>query len=158
MRYTFGRCVMLKAVLADFLPLIAALSLAAATYILRERHRRRTRIDPARPDLTLAEITTEHLPEPGNLHELRRQILHHATVALYLENILDLHCADPAPEDWFEHYRAMAAPFIREKLHAAHESQANLVEIYTALLQDLQKRLLRSRPKKRFVPPFRLPA
>ena len=174
--------------LADFVPLIAALILAAAIYVLRERHRRRTRIDPPRPDLTLAELTADPLPEPQNLSELRRQILHHATVALYLETILDLHCADPAlepqireqidtaaarwqtlreyarlkyddaaPEDWFEHYRALARPFIREKLHAAQESQTNLVEIYTALLQELQKRLLQSRPKERYVPPDLLP-
>ena len=175
---------MLKAVFADFVPLIAALGIAAVIYALRERQRRRMRIDPARPDLTLAEITAEQLPEPQNLHELRLQIVHHATAALYLETILECQYAEPelepqlrrqiagatarwqalreygrlkyddaAPEDWFEHYRATAAPFLREKLHAARESQANLAEIYNQLLQDLQKRLLQSRPKKRFVPP-----
>jgi hypothetical protein len=180
---------MLKAVFADFIPLIAALILAAAIYTLRERHRRRTRINPPQPDLKLAEITPEPLPEPQNLHELRRQILHHATLALYLETILELDWVEPslepqitqkvavaaerwqtlreyarlkyddaAPEDWFEHYRALAAPFIREKLHAAKESHTSLVEIYNALLQDLQQSLLQSRPKQRYVPPDLLPA
>ena len=64
---------------------------------------------------------------------------------------------DAAPEDWFEHYRAVALPFIREKLHAAKVSQTSLAEIYSALLQDLQRRLLQSRPKQRYVPPDLLP-
>jgi hypothetical protein len=179
---------MLRAVFADFLPLVAALGIAAAIYLLRERHRRRTRINPSRPDLTLAEITAEQLPEPQNLYELRLQILHHATAALYLETILELQYCDPAvaprlreqvelatarwqalreygrlkyddaaPEDWFEQYRAVAAPFIRERLHAARQSQTPLVQIYAELLRDLQKRLLQSRPKKRYVPPDLLP-
>jgi hypothetical protein len=170
--------------LADFIPLMAALVIAAAIYVLRERYRRRTRVNPARPDLRLAEITPEELPEPQDLQELRRQILHHATVTLYLEAVLELQRCEPgiepllreeivrgttrwqalreygrlkyddlAPEDWFEHYRAIAAPYIHEKVNAARESQTTLVEIYTELLRDLQSRLLGSPPKKRYAPP-----
>jgi hypothetical protein len=40
---------------ADFVPLVAALMVAAAVYVLRERHRRRTLVNPLRPDLMLPE-------------------------------------------------------------------------------------------------------
>ena len=103
--------------LRDFLPLIAALMVAAGIYIARERHRRRTTINPARPDLTMAEawqlwldsgertpakqveeqavpslLETERVLGRSDhpLRQLRSEILRDATTSLYLELILEL--------------------------------------------------------------------
>jgi hypothetical protein len=103
---------MLKAV-ADLFPLIAALAIAAAIYILRERRRQRTCIRPVRPDLTIDEAwqlwrlqanyhaaeeimeqARQSLKEPESLDALRREIVRNVTTALYLETILGLGEAD----------------------------------------------------------------
>ncbi|MBZ5728938.1 MAG: hypothetical protein LAP87_28660 [Acidobacteriia bacterium] len=100
---------MLEAVLADLYPLIAGLALAAAIYMLRERRRKRTRIAPQRPDLTISEAwemwrarcaggfsdavleeAAAGLPEPEDLPALRQDIVRHASLALYLDAILKL--------------------------------------------------------------------
>src|SRR5579864_3461819 len=101
---------------ADFVPLILALAIAAAVYLLRERHRRRNRIQPESPGLTMAEAwdlsrasaayeasaeaqqqaraslleTERTLLASGDLRALRREILRSATTAIYLETILAL--------------------------------------------------------------------
>jgi hypothetical protein len=101
--------------MGDFVPLIAALAIAAVVYALRERHWQRTRIRPARPDLTMEQAwekwrapagfapspavlaeakqslrETESALGDGDIAGLRREILRSATTALYLETILEL--------------------------------------------------------------------
>ncbi len=210
---------MLKAVLADFYPLIVGLALAVAIYALRERRKQRSRIAPERPDLTIAEAweicsarfasdfsdavreeAARSLTEPEDLLALRQQIVRNAAMALYLEAILKLgeterqallkgyqngmeplvrgaigvstvrwqvlreygrlKYDDAAPEDWFHQYMEIAAPYIGEKVQSARaflieldQGAARLVEIYDELLRDLETQLLKSRRKKRFVPP-----
>ena len=195
--------VKLKAV-ADFYPLMAALAIAAAVYLLRERHRKRTLIRPARPDLTMDEAwelwragasfeasddvlaqTRRTLADPESLQSLRQEIVRSATTALYLETILELgeterkallkgyqegmepmlrgiigvsnvrwrvlreygrlKYDDAGPEDWFEQYVEIAAPYIREKVRLARaflvefeEGASRLVEIYDELLRELE--------------------
>ena len=107
--------------------------------------------------LYLETVLDFHAADPALEPQIREQIETAAARWQTLREYARLKYDDAAPEDWFEHYRALAAPYIREKLHAAQESQTNLVEIYTALLQDLQEHLLQSRPKKRYVPPDLLP-
>jgi len=204
---------------ADFYPLIAALALAGVVYVLRERHRKRTRIHPARPDLTMDEAwqlwrarpnfsapadvlaqARESLADPEGLPSLRQEMVRSVTTALYLETILGLgeperkallkgyeegmepllrgvigvnsvrwrvlreygrlKYDDAAPEDWFEQYVEIAAPYIREKVRLARaflvefeESASRLVEIYDELLRELETSLLQSPRKKRFAPP-----
>src|SRR5437016_403725 len=95
--------------MTEFYPLVAALAIAAVAYVVRERHRRRTRVQPARPDLTIDEAwqlwrsqSGYHAPEdvmmqarrglqePDSLDSLRRDIVRSVTTALYLETILEL--------------------------------------------------------------------
>ena len=217
-RWSTGTFAKLKAV-QDFYPLLAALAIAATVYVLRERHRKRTRIQPSRPDLTIdeawqlwrahssypasEEVMTQaraDLVEPLGLDALRREIVRSATTAMYLETILELgeperkallkgyeegmepllrsvigvssvrwrvlreyarlKYDDAAPEDWFEQYVEIAAPYIREKVRLARaflveleEGASRMVEIYDELLRDLEANLLQSPRKKRFAPP-----
>jgi hypothetical protein len=212
--------------MGDFVPLIAALVVAAVVYALRERQRRRTRINPARPDLTMEQAwdgwrapagfepspavlaqakqslleTERALADAGGMESMRRETLRSATTALYMETILELPEAerkvllkgyeegmeplvrnvigvsavrwrvlreygrlkydDAAPEDWFDQYIEVAAPYIREKVRMAREFLVELnegarrvAEVYDELLRDLETRLLKSPRKKRFVPP-----
>src|SRR5690242_15626434 len=93
----------------DLYPLFASLAIAGIVYVMRERHRKRTRINPARPDLTIAEAwklwvasseaetdadvlarARESLTEPDGLTALRQDIVNSVTTALYLETILEL--------------------------------------------------------------------
>jgi hypothetical protein len=204
---------------ADFYPLLAALAIAAVAYVLRERYRKRTRIQPARPDLTVDEAwqlwlahpdyqapedvlarARASLYDPDSMDSVRREIVRSATTALYLETILELgeterkallkgyeagmepllrgvigvsnvrwrvlreygrlKYDDAVPEDWFEQYVAVAAPYIREKVRLARAflveldaGASRLVEIYDELLRDLETRLLKSPPKRRYAPP-----
>jgi hypothetical protein len=205
--------------MADLYPLVAALVIAVAVYILRERHRRRTRIQPARPDLTMDEAwqlwrkesgysapedvlarARESLHDPESLESLRREVVRSVTTGLYLETILELggperkallkgyeegmepllrgvigvsnvrwrvlreygrlKYDDAAPEDWFEQYCSVAAPYIREKVRLARaflvdldQGASRLVEIYDELLGELEADLLKSPRKKRYTPP-----
>ena len=93
----------------DLYPLILALAVAAGLYVLRERYRKRTRIKPARPELTIEQAwqtwrakgeyraredalarARASLSEPDGLETVRREIVHSVTTALYLEVILGL--------------------------------------------------------------------
>jgi hypothetical protein len=124
--------------LDDFIPLIAALVAAAAVYTWRERHRRRTRVQPARPDITMAEAfdlwhapagfapsaevkaqaraslleTERALAESGGRRGLRREILRSATTALYLDTILEL--AEPERALLLKGYQAGMEPLVRQ--------------------------------------------
>ena len=67
---------------------------------------------------------------------------------------------DAAPEDWFEQYVEIAAPYIREKVRLARaflveleQGASRLVEIYDELLRELEANLLKSPRKKRYAPP-----
>jgi hypothetical protein len=67
---------------------------------------------------------------------------------------------DAVQEDWFHRYMHLAKPYIREKVRLsreylleAQEGSKRFVEFYDQLLGDLVKDALRTRPKKRFVPP-----
>ena len=101
--------------LDNFVPLIAALVAAVAIYALRERHRRRTRVHPPHPDITVSEAfhrwrapagfhpapevlaqARKSLTDPEGLRALRHEILRSATTALYLDMILELPDAERA--------------------------------------------------------------
>jgi len=67
---------------------------------------------------------------------------------------------DAVPEDWFDNFMWVAAPYIREKTRLAREfvvrmdeGSGRIVEIYDQLLQELRTGMMKARPKKRFVPP-----
>jgi hypothetical protein len=67
---------------------------------------------------------------------------------------------DAGPEDWFEQYVHVAAPYIREKVRLARaflveldQGASRLVEIYDDLLRDLESNLVKSPRKKRYAPP-----
>jgi hypothetical protein len=103
-------------VLPDFFPLLGAILVAASVYWLRERYYRRTRVNPQRPDLTMAEAweiwcasetldpsaealeqareslfeTERELVAAADLRGLRREIVRSATTGLYLETILEV--------------------------------------------------------------------
>jgi hypothetical protein len=227
----------------DYAPLLVALAIAAIIYVLRERHRRRTRISPLCPGFTMDEawelwlagadagpdaefvparpdpppavreqarrslLEAEHLllAADNPLRRLRAEILRSATACLYLREILALgdperrallqgytegsevllrglaalHTVlwlvlrqygrlkydDVAEDDWFHQFMHVAGPYIREKVHLSHQSlveldggAARLVEVYDALLADLERHLLQSPRKKRFVRPDLAPA
>lgn len=91
----------------DLFPLIAALGAAVLIWVLRERHRRRTQINPPAPDVTLLEAAQSFdgpLPATAGLEAIERQllaadhprlalrsaILESAGIALHLEAIARL--------------------------------------------------------------------
>lgn len=66
---------------------------------------------------------------------------------------------DAVAGDWFHHFMQVARPYVREKVRLGRESVLRLDEgsgqfaqIYDQLLEELQQRMLKVRPKKRFVP------
>jgi hypothetical protein len=131
-------------VFADFIPLIVALAVAALIYLLRERHRRRTRIQPARPDLSMSEAwelwqaaadfqfsaaskqqaknslleTERALAASGDLRSLRLEILRSATTALYLETILEL--AEPERAVLLKGYQEGMEPALRSVIEVSN--------------------------------------
>jgi hypothetical protein len=116
---------------------------------------------------------------------LRRAALENAVAALYLETIaacgventgelLRAHTAawravreylrlkydDAVADDWFDHFTAVARPYIREKVRLTREFALHLDEgaeryarIYDELLQELVNEALAAPQKKSFVPP-----
>jgi hypothetical protein len=67
---------------------------------------------------------------------------------------------DAVNGDWFHHYLHTARPYIREKVRLSRvhmlETDAGagmFVAVYDTLLEELRKRVLRTRPKRRFVKP-----
>jgi hypothetical protein len=82
--------------LRELFPLVTALTVAVLVYLMRERRRRRMRIEPPRPDLAMAELSGA----PGLLQieqvalaadnprvAFRRAAIENAVAALYLETI-----------------------------------------------------------------------
>ncbi len=67
---------------------------------------------------------------------------------------------DAVPDDWFHHYMYIARPYIREKVRLARVQMLHadpgagkFVEIYDTLLGELRDRMIRARPKRKFVRP-----
>ena len=67
---------------------------------------------------------------------------------------------DAVEDDWFHNYMNLARPYIREKVRLAKEhviqmdaSAARFAEIYDALLAELKEKMIKARPKQRFVRP-----
>lgn len=67
---------------------------------------------------------------------------------------------DAVASDWFHQYMHLAKPYIREKVRLARdfvlstdEGAARFAEIYDTLLNELREKMLKTRPKKRFVKP-----
>ena len=84
--------------LRELFPLLAALTVATAVYVMRERRRRRMRIAPPRPDLAmrevcdtpaLLEIERACLATDDPRVAFRRAAIENAVAALYLETIAE---------------------------------------------------------------------
>lgn len=66
---------------------------------------------------------------------------------------------DAVADDWFHEYMGQAGPYIREKVRLAkeHVLQADsgagrFAELYDTLLGEIRDKMLKVRPKRRFVP------
>lgn len=84
--------------LRELFPLLTALTVAAAVYVVREQRRRRLRIAPPRPDLTmrevsgapaLLEIERAALSTADPRVAFRRAAIENAVAALYLETVAE---------------------------------------------------------------------
>jgi hypothetical protein len=132
----------------DLFPLIAALGAAVLIWVLRERHRRRTQINPPAPDITLPEAAESFpgIPRPeletierqlsASDHPrlaLRRAILESAGMALHLEAIARL----PEPERamLLKGYEPGMDPLLRQA-HADALARCALFRHYARLKYD----------------------
>jgi len=84
----------------------------------------------------------------------------HTEIYRVLREYLHLKYDDAVPGDWFDHFRAVARPYIREKVRFTREFALHLDEgaeryakIYDELLQELIEDALAAPQKKSFVPP-----
>ena len=84
--------------LRELFPLVTALTVAAVVYIVRERHIRRMRIAPPRPDLTMRELSDAQalleieraaLATDDPRVAFRRAAMENAVAVLYLETIAE---------------------------------------------------------------------
>lgn len=82
--------------LRELVPLLTALTIATVVYVLREQRRRRMRIAPPRPDLSMREVS--HAPALLEIERaalasdhprvaFRRAAIENAVAALYLETV-----------------------------------------------------------------------
>jgi hypothetical protein len=85
-------------VLRELFPLLTALTAAAVVYAMRERHRRRMRIAPPRPDIAMREVSDTPalleieracLATDNPRVAFRRAAIENAVAALYLETIAE---------------------------------------------------------------------
>jgi hypothetical protein len=85
-------------VLRDLFPLVAALAAAAVLYAVREQRRRRLRIAPARPDITMREVSDAPalleieracLAANDPRMAFRQAAIDNAIAALYLEAVAE---------------------------------------------------------------------
>lgn len=85
--------------LRELFPLLTALMLAAVVYVTRERRRRRMRIAPPRPDITMREVSDRPalleieracLATDDPRAAFRQAAIDQAVASLYLEAIADL--------------------------------------------------------------------
>ena len=180
--------------LRELIPLLMALSIAAALYVVRDQRRRRQRIAPLRPHIKMSEISDmpalfeiekKCLDDPDPRAAFRHAAIESVVGALYLEAIaecgventsdvretytriwqglreyLRLKYDDAVRDDWFDHFVAVARPYIREKVRLTREFALHLDEgaerfarIYDELLEGLAKEALAAPQKKVFVPP-----
>jgi hypothetical protein len=181
-------------VIEEFIPLVAALSFAAAIYVARERRLRRGRIQPARPDITMRDVCADPallaiegacLAADDPRIQFRRAAIDNALAAIYLEIVAEYGAPDTQPmlaactrawqalreylrlkyddavaDDWFDHFVAVARPYLREKVRLTREFALHLDEgterfarIYDELLRGLAQDALAAPQKKTFVPP-----
>ena len=178
----------------ELIPLATVLAIATGVYAAREQRRRRRRIQPARPDLEMREVSSDAAlmaieraclatedPRPA----FRRAAIENAVGELYLEAIathgvadtaellaacrrnvaalrqyLRLKYDDAVPEDWFDHFVAVARPYVRERVRltrefALHrdEGTERFARIYDDLLRGLVAEALAAPQKRTFVPP-----
>lgn len=135
--------------LADLFPLIAAIAAAVAVYWLRERHRRRTRVMPPRPEITMAEVWAlrHEGPAPEDLLAIesrasesphprlaiRAAILESAVLALHLEAAAGLGDAERAV--LLKGYTPEMDGLLRGTLRAA-ETRCEILRHYGSLKYD----------------------
>lgn len=84
----------------------------------------------------------------------------HRETCLALREYLRLKYDDAVRDDWFDHFTAVARPYIREKVRLTREFALHLDEgaeryarIYDELLRELLREALEAPQKKTFVPP-----
>jgi len=84
--------------LRELFPLVTALTVAAIVYVARERRRRRMRIEPLRPDITMRDVSGEPrlleieraaMATDDPRVALRRAAIENAVAALYLEAVAE---------------------------------------------------------------------
>src|SRR5580698_9750565 len=107
----------------------------------------------------VAVLYLETIAECGveNTGELLRA---HTEVRRALREYLRLKYDDAVRDDWFDHFTAVARPYIRERVRFTREFALHLDEgaqryarIYDELLQELLLEALAAPQKKSFVPP-----
>jgi hypothetical protein len=84
----------------------------------------------------------------------------HTEASRALREYLRLKYDDAVADDWFDHFTAVARPYIREKVRLTREFALHLDEsteryarIYDELLRELLQEALAAPQKKSFVPP-----
>lgn len=84
----------------------------------------------------------------------------HREICGVLREYLRLKYDDAVPDDWFDHFTAVARPYIKEKVRLTQEFALHLdqgaeryARIYDELLRELLRDALDAPQKKTFVPP-----
>ncbi len=113
--------------LRELVPLLTALTAAAVLYVVREQRRRRMRIAPPRPDITMREVSEAPVPLAIERAALatddprvafRRAAIENAVAALYLETIAGLG-VENTEELWRTHTQTWQA--VREYLRLKYD-------------------------------------
>ncbi|MGA2593758.1 MAG: hypothetical protein ABSH32_27975 [Bryobacteraceae bacterium] len=113
--------------LRELIPLVTALTAAGVVYVVREQRRRRMRIDPPRPHLTMREISDtpalleiekQCLATDDPRVAFRRAAIENAVAGLYLEAIAECGVADTG-ELLRAHTQTWQA--LREYLHLKYD-------------------------------------
>ncbi len=129
---------------------------------------RRAALSSATLALQLAAIAEQDEParraliqgyEEGMDSRLRDAVAAHTARWVVLREYARWKFDDAVPNDWFHHYMDFAGPYVREKVRLAREfilradpGAGRFVQIYDQLLAELRDRVLKTPPKKRFVP------
>jgi len=110
-------------------------------------------------DNAVAALYLETIAECGVQNTGELQLIH-AEIRRTLREYLRLKYDDAVADDWFDHFRRMAGPYIREKIRFTREFALHLDEsaeryarIYDELLRELVEQALAAPQKKTFVPP-----
>ena len=98
--------------------------------------------------------------EPGMDHLLREAVISCSVKWLVLRHYARLKFDDAVPSDWFHQYMHLAKPYVKEKVRLAKDfvlrtdaGAGRFASIYDTLIEELRDRVLKARPKKRFVTP-----